>query len=300
MKILIAEDETVTRLVLAATLRKLGHEVVAVENGRMAWGKLQQDDFALLISDWVMPEVDGLALCRLIRAEERTSYTYIILLTALEGKGSYLDGMDAGADDFITKPFDEAQLVARLRVAQRILDLHEVLRVAATHDRLTGLLNRGAILESLDQELSRAARDGSTVGVVLADLDHFKQVNDTYGHLTGDAVLREAAWRMRDALRSYDKIGRYGGEEFLIVLPFLPSIPSPGALEVAERIRQAISAAAVNTPGRMLSITVSLGLTMSQAAPKLDGNALIGVADMALYQAKAKGRNRVELAHQEP
>ncbi len=146
MKILIAEDDATMRLMFSATLKKLGHTVTSVEDGQKAWEAWKQEEYSLLISDWMMPDIDGLQLCKMIRAEPSLQYTYIILLTSMDGKGSYLEGMDAGADDFITKPFDEEQLAARLRVAERILALHQKLHTQATHDRLTGVWNRAAII----------------------------------------------------------------------------------------------------------------------------------------------------------
>jgi two-component system cell cycle response regulator len=298
MKILIAEDDMTSRLVLGATLKKLGHEVTATSDGQEAWDALDEEHFPLLISDWMMPDMDGLELCRLIRAAAGKQYTYIILLTALGGKGSYLDGMDAGADDFLTKPFDEDTLVARLRVADRILALHETLRTQAMHDALTGLLNRAAITENLTHELDRARRDGKPLGVVLLDLDHFKSVNDSHGHAAGDAVLKEAARRMKSSMRCYDKVGRYGGEEFLIVAPGC-SEPD-NVVTLAERVRLRIAEAAVDIGGQMLAISCSLGAALSSTTGKDDASALIGRADAALYRAKAKGRNRTEVADEIP
>lgn len=300
MKILIAEDDTTSRLVLAATLKKAGHEVASAKNGREAWEMLQEGDYSLVISDWMMPDMDGLELCRLIRAQRQMTYTYIILLTALGGKTNYLDAMDAGADDFITKPFDAEQLDARLRVAKRILDLHEMLRTNAMYDSLTGLLNRAAIMDSLHQELDRAAREAKPLGVLLCDIDHFKRVNDTWGHPAGDAVLREVAQRLRSSLRSYDKIGRYGGEEFLLVLP---ACDRCSGLALAERLRRSIEATPVSigaeTGAEAIAVTASLGIAIAEASSQGSMDALIQAADTALYRAKAQGRNRVELAQPE-
>lgn len=293
MKILIAEDDTTSRLVLAATLKKSGHEVSAAKNGREAWEMLQEDGFSMVISDWMMPDVDGLELCRLIRAQHQMTYTYVILLTALGGKTNYLDAMDAGADDFITKPFDADQLEARLRVAGRILDLHETLRTSAMYDSLTGLLNRAAIMDSLAQELDRADRDARPLGVLLSDIDHFKRVNDTHGHPAGDAVLRQVASHLRLSLRSYDKIGRYGGEEFLMVLP---SCDRSNALSLADRLRQVIEATPINTGAATIPVTASMGIAIGCSSSKGQADALIQAADDALYRAKAAGRNRVEIA----
>ncbi len=295
MKILIAEDDMTSRLVLGATLKKMGHEVTATSDGQQAWDALDREHFPLLISDWMMPDMDGLELCRRIRAAEQPQYTYIILLTALGGKTSYLDGMDAGADDFITKPFDAQQLAARLRVAERILDLHEKLRVQAMHDGLTGLLNRAAVVESLAHEIDRSGRDAKPLSVVLLDLDHFKRVNDTYGHASGDEVLREAARRLKSSMRCYDKVGRYGGEEFLIVAP---GCSQENIIILAERVRTSIGGEPVQTPEGPLQMSCSLGAAVTSGEPGEDADALIGRADAALYRAKANGRNRTELAEE--
>jgi diguanylate cyclase (GGDEF)-like protein len=292
MKILIAEDDTTSRLLFAATLRKLGHAVTAVENGQKAWEAWSAEAHPLLISDWMMPDMDGLQLCRMIRAEPSLQYTYIILLTALDSKGSYLEGMNAGADDFITKPFDEEHLAARLRVADRILALHQKLHIQATHDRLTGVWNRAAIMDYLQAELKQAERDATPTGVIVADLDHFKLINDTFGHPAGDVVLQEAARRMQFALRPYDRIGRYGGEEFLITAP---GCGWGHIATLAENIRSAVNAAPVESQYGQISMTVSLGAAIGGGKGE-DAGALITAADEALYRAKKAGRNRAELA----
>jgi two-component system chemotaxis response regulator CheY len=291
MKILIAEDDTTTRLIFGATLRKMGHTVTAVEDGRKAWKAWQQEEYSLLISDWIMPDIDGLELCKRIRAQPSLQYTYIILLTSMDGKGSYLEGMDAGADDFITKPFDEEQLAARLRVAERIIALHRKLHIQATHDHLTGVWNRAAIVGHLRGEVERARRQSSHMGVIIADLDHFKRINDTYGHRTGDAVLREAARRMQLALRPYDRLGRYGGEEFLIIASDC-DLSQTAAL--AERIRSFMSTEPVKDQFSEIFVTVSLGIAIGSGQAGEDAGALVAIADEALYRAKKAGRDRIE------
>lgn len=297
MKILVADDETTSRLVLAATLRRLGHEVTAVEDGLAAFEAWSAGDYPLVVSDWLMPGLDGPALCRAIRSEPRSHYTYLLLLTSLEGKGNYLAGMEAGADDFVSKPFDPDLLAARINVAERMLSLHEALRIEATRDRLTGLLNRGAVLDALHQELHRAARGSGTTGLLLLDIDHFKRVNDTHGHLVGDAVLQEVAQRLRTTLRPYDAVGRFGGEEFVVVVP---GSDASQAVVIAERIRQAIGAEPFSTgDGATLEVTVSIGAAIGPATPE-DPVALLRAADQALYLAKANGRNRTELGTWEP
>ena len=208
--------------------------------------------------------------------------------------------MEAGVDDYLTKPFDAQELRARLHVGQRIVNLQdqligarEELRYRATHDALTGIYNRGEIIDALHRERARQARDGGSFGVIIADLDHFKRVNDTYGHSAGDAVLREAAVRMKASVRSYDFIGRYGGEEFLLVVP---SSDAAGTLALAERIRQSMQSSPVSTSDGEIPVTVSLGVAASTETCPLDSQDLLLRADQALYRAKENGRNCVELS----
>jgi diguanylate cyclase (GGDEF)-like protein len=235
-----------------------------------------------------------------VRKRADQPYVYIVLLTAKSQKDDLVEGMEAGADDYLIKPFDAHELRARLQAGTRILDLQEqlvsareALRVQATHDPLTGLWNRAAILDILQRELGRAQREGASLGVVMADLDHFKRINDSYGHLVGDAALRETGRRMYASVRPYDAIGRYGGEEFLIVVP---GCNPPDALNAAERLRIAIGKEAMEIPGGRIDLTLSLGVTASGRAKNSDPDLLLRAADAALYQAKQAGRNRVVLA----
>ena len=258
LKVLAAEDNPVLQSMLRGMLTKWGYEPVIARDGLEAWNILQSDDAPrLAILDWMMPGLDGVEICQRIRAAAREPYVYMVLLTARTESQDLVDGMDAGADDYLTKPFNAHELRVRLRAGSRILELQEqlrprprALRMQATHDGLTGLLNRSAILETLTNELDRAGRDGQPLAVLLADVDRFKSVNDTYGHQAGDAVLREAARRMRGAVRRYDAVGRYGGEEFLIVLP---GCDGESAQVQAKRVREAFAAsllrpAATNSP----------------------------------------------------
>lgn len=227
MKILIAEDEPVSRRVLEELLRKWKYEVVSVSNGADAEALLSAAESPrIAILDWVMPEIEGPEVCRRVRAHAGRAYTFLILLTAQERKHGLLQGLKAGADDYLSKPFDAGELRARLQVAERILRVQDELIAArdalqfqATHDILTGIASRSAAIEFLTRELARSNRKKNPVGVVLADIDHFKRINDERGHLAGDSVLHEAAQRMSKCIRPYDCIGRYGGEEFLIVFP---------------------------------------------------------------------------------
>ncbi len=301
MKILIAEDDPVSRKILEATLIKCGYEVVVTSDGKEALEALKAADGApkLAVIDWTMPEMDGLEVCRKVRESGNKKYVYIILVTAREGKQNLVQGMDAGADDYMVKPYDPDELKVRLRAARRILDLQEIflaneeiLKDKAMHDPLTGLWNRGGIMEIFERELKRGSREKKSVGVIMADLDLFKAVNDTYGHIAGDAILRGVARRINSSIRSYDAAGRYGGEEFLCVLP---GSNDQSAMEIAQRIRKAIEKKLFDTSEGIISITLSLGATTYSEGREPDMESLIRQADTALYRAKRNGRNRVEM-----
>ncbi|HTZ74543.1 MAG TPA: diguanylate cyclase [Candidatus Aquilonibacter sp.] len=296
-RILIAEDDPISRRMLQSFLMKWDYQVIAASNGTEALKILNHPDAPpLALLDWMMPGMEGPEICREIRRDPDRPYIYVLLLTGRSQKEDLLKGLEAGADDYLTKPFDAQELRARLVVGQRILDLQhhllaatDELRFRASHDMLTGLANRAAVLEAVHREHARQLRDGGSFGIILADLDHFKAVNDTYGHLTGDAVLKEAADRMKSSIRTYDTVGRYGGEEFLIVVP---NGDASGTAAVAERIRSAISERPMITESGPVSITASLGLAISTI--DAETRDLLRSADEALYYAKARGRNRVE------
>jgi len=299
MRILAAEDNPVFQTMLRSMLTKWGYDAVIARDGNEAWKILESENAPrLALLDWMMPGMDGVEICRRIRAAGREPYIYILLLTARADSQDLVEGMEAGADDYLTKPFNAHELRVRLRAGCRILDLQEqlllareALREQATHDALTGLLNRASILETLQNELARAGRQGHPVALLMADLDHFKQINDTWGHLAGDAVLRDVARSMKSAIRRYDAIGRYGGEEFLIVLP---GCDGPAARAQAERLREAVAAEPLVATGESLRVTCSIGVACRASPRPSDTDALVREADRALYQAKDQGRNRVD------
>lgn len=298
MRILVAEDDRTSRCLMDVTVRKWGHDVVLAVDGEEALATLRREDGPkLALLDWMMPGLDGLEVSRRIRATTGGEYIYIILVTAKSRKQDMLDGLEAGADDYVTKPVDSRELRVRLGAAERILNLQseliaarESLREQATHDSLTRLWNRRAILDILSREVSRSAREDTSIGVIMADVDHFKAVNDTYGHKVGDHVLVEMAQRLHVALRPYDMVGRYGGEEFLMIVP---RCDATFAAYVANRLRTAVAADPFRADGHELAVTASFGVAAARGLLDPSGQSLIQAADGALYAAKNDGRNKV-------
>ncbi len=297
MKVMVVEDDPVHKRMLEKLLSGWGYQVQAVTNGAEAVRVLVEDEsIQLVVADWMMPEMDGLDLCREIRKRDSQPYTYFILLTAKDQHDDVVEGLDAGADDYVIKPVHHSELNARIRAAKRIIDLQnellqaqERLRIQATHDALTGIWNRRAIFDALVRELDRAERQEIPLAVVLIDLDHFKQVNDTHGHLVGDEVLRETAQRIRGAVRSYDAVGRYGGEEFLVVAP---ECDARRAMDLAERIRLLLLQNPIQTSGAAITVTLSLGVVHLGPGSSLKIHKVLSAADQALYEAKRGGRNQ--------
>jgi two-component system cell cycle response regulator len=300
MRILIADDSIVSRHLLEATLRKWGYEVVVASDGAEAWNILESKDAPrIAILDWVMPGLTGPEVCKRVReqsSDRDANYTYLLLLTSKSQREDLIEGMESGADDYLTKPFDQHELKVRLRAGMRIIDLQrelisakEELREQATKDFLTRIWNRSSILEVLQREIARSAREGRPVGVVLADLDRFKAINDTYGHFAGDAVLREFTRRTQACMRPYDSMGRYGGEEFLIVLP---GCDASCTFHQAERLRTALASEPMTINADRHLTTASFGATSWSPGLEPNIDALIRVADNALYRAKNEGRNR--------
>jgi len=304
MKVLIAEDDSISRRMLEAFLVKWGYEVLVAREGEEAWRVLHENNAPrLAILDWMMPGRDGIDICRSVRQWKGRPYVYILLLTARGQKEDIVEGLEAGADDYVTKPFDPYELRARLRAGRRIVELQEqllqareALRDQASRDPLTDLWNHGTILAILRKEVARASRTHSPFAVAMADVDRFKTINDTYGHAAGDAVLREASRRLRGAMRTCDSLGRYGGDEFLAVVP---GCDSAAAARFAESFRARIDRKAIETPEGLITVTLSLGVVALEDLREVKSETLIRVADAALYRAKIAGRNRVALATQQ-
>ena len=298
MKLLIADDDLTSRVLLENLTRKWGWEPVVVEDGEAAWEVLQQDTAPrLLLIDWEMPRLNGLALCQRIRKQSDTDPVYIILLTSRNETIDIVTGLDVGANDYITKPFNNVELQARVQVGRRMLGLQqelnqakEMLAFQANHDVLTDLLNRRAIMVALDKELSRSYRQQQPLCIAMCDIDFFKKINDNHGHLAGDHVIREVTQRINSELRPYDCAGRYGGEEFLLV--FDSSLND--ADKLLERMRLSIANTSFNYEKEVLKVTISCGVTVYDSFDEEgDKQFLIDQADKALYEAKENGRNRV-------
>ena len=300
MNILVIDNNPATLRQHELNLKNWGHTVSSSDNGLQACSILESTPIEIIVFDWMMPEMDGLELCRAIRKNTYPGYIFIILLTAKDSKDDIIRGLRAGADDYLTKPFSHAELVARLNTGKRVLELerslkdaNEEIRILSITDPLTGTYNRGYMTERLPQEIKRARRYSRALSIILCDIDHFKKVNDTYGHLAGDRVLKDFARCIRHSIRQdVDWTARYGGEEFLIVLP---ETDVNGASVMAERLKSELSQRVTETQGKQISITASFGVVgFGPDTPDemISPEAMISKADKYLYQAKREGRNR--------
>ncbi|MDA0836716.1 MAG: diguanylate cyclase [Planctomycetota bacterium] len=301
MKVLVAETDKLLRDMVVQTLAQMGYRdvVTAADTEQVHFLLRQNDGPDMAIIDFNLPGENIVRLCEKIRCLENRPYVYTILLAHEPNMPSVWDSVEVGADDYLIKPLEHRELVVRLRAAKRIFDLqaqlitaHKAVEFQVAHDSLTHLLSREAILDLLNRELARSKREATPLSVAMADIDHFKQVNDLHGHLVGDAVLREASARMKSSVRIYDGIGRYGGEEFLIVMP---GCTMDNAIMVTERIRSSLCETPVEVTELQvqLNLSVSIGLTTMETPRVLSGEDMIRVADAALYEAKRKGRNRI-------
>ena len=302
MKILIVDDERMQRRIVEKTLNRIGYDVVPVNNSDTAWQHIEDEGIRFVITDWEMPDINGVQLIQKIRTAELPRYIYIILLTSKDKVDDVVEGLLAGADDYLTKPFDPRELEARVAVGERLLTLEDNLVTArnqleqlAMVDSLTGLMNRRAIYKFGRAELERARRESTALSVIFLDVDKFKSVNDQYGHLTGEEVLKAISQTILERSRSYDGIGRWAGDEFLVILPGVSAV---NAEKATKRILDGISALNLALPdGSLLQISASAGIAslarVTASATVLDD--VIQYSDEALYRAKEAGGNRSEL-----
>ena len=289
---------------MARLLKRAGYEVEMAGNGREALAKLEQGDFPLMITDWEMPEMDGVALCRALRSKEQ-GYTYIILLTSRDAIEHLVAGLQSGADDYLIKPVIEPELIARLNTGRRIVTLERSLRAANEENRrlsitdpLTGVYNRRYLMEQLPREIDRAARYGRQLAAVMCDVDFFKKINDTHGHLTGDEVLKWFGSTLKAGVRSSDWIARYGGEEFVIVLP---ETNVANAALAAEHLRKKIAELPFAASGQELPVSASFGVSgwRDKVPQGATLDSLMARCDAGVYASKAAGRNRISTDSQD-
>jgi diguanylate cyclase (GGDEF)-like protein len=298
MRVLVAEDEPVSRHLLEKLMVQWGYEVEVATDGDQAWWMLQREDAPrLAVLDWMMPGMDGLEICRELRRAAGGPYVYILMVTARAQKQDIIHGLDAGADDYLTKPFDAEELRVRLRAGRRVVELQEQLlamRDAAvypdTHDFLTGLWNRAGILAVLRRELARDRGPAPLLGLLLGNLDNFRLLLERHGPLVGEGVLREVARRLRSVCRAGDSLGRYGGKEFLILLPGCDALQ---AVELGELVRDAVGARNVDVYSKSLPVTMSVGVTTTEDG--CDPGRLLLTLETAVQRAKRRGRDRVEM-----
>lgn len=296
MQILVADDESTLRLILSKALKKWGYEIVEAENGAEAVSVLNgQNPPKIVILDWMMPEMSGIEVIRSIRKKEADVPFYIIMLTSKSEKSDIIEGLNEGADDYLAKPFDLGELRARINAGKRIVELHKELvdskkklEYQLEHDVLTGLYSRRFIMEKLNREIARSQRTGSSFAVAICDIDHFKKINDSYGHQAGDIVLREFGKILEGNLREYDSVGRIGGEEFLMITPLKNE---EDEISLFERVRSKVENGRIAVESGEISMTVSIGVTFYESGK--DSDKIISEADKALYIAKNSGRNRV-------
>ncbi len=297
---MLVEDSRTQALKFKLMLESHGYQVSHAKNGLEAMNMLFNSQTSIVISDWIMPEMDGSELWRAIRKHYFGNYVYIILLTAKDSKSDIIEGLEAGADDYLTKPVDDAELIARLTTAERVIRLESSLRkrnkeiaLLSITDPLTQIFNRGYLNDNLPKAFKRAIRYHHDLSIIICDIDYFKKVNDTHGHQAGDLVLKSFVKKINESLRKdLDWMARFGGEEFLIVLP---ETDTNGAIVAAERLRSQISAMVIPFEGNDLRVTASFGIatvTHGTHNPQLTSDDLIRAADQCLYRAKDQGRNQ--------
>src|SRR6202050_2220589 len=303
LKVLVHDDSAVYRKLVEQAFCEADFSILFARSGREAIELFTEHTPAIVITDWVMPDISGIELCRRIRAGSPISYTYIIILTSVSDKENVVKGLAAGADDYLTKPFHPKELLSRAEVGRRIVELHRqveaknrLLEELALTDSLTGLPNRRAIDEWAPRQLSGASRHGFPFWVVMADLDNFKSVNDSSGHDAGDKVLKRFADILKTNSRRSNICGRIGGEEFLFILTHADK---ENVVSVVERVRKQFEEQDFFFGNRVVKVTASFGISGFQGEQGVlppDFSSLLSQADLALYTAKHRGRNRVEFA----
>jgi two-component system cell cycle response regulator len=304
MKILIAEDDLISCRILEKNLGNWGYEVVLAKSGEEAWVALKDEDLRMAILDWMMPGMKGVEICKKLRHRKRSRYTYIILLSAKDRKQDIIAGLSSGADDYMTKPVNFLELKARLQTGKRIVDLEDKLLLIqsqlkdiASRDSLTKLWNRAEIIKFLREELDRSGRESKPVGVIMADVDYFKKINDVFGHDIGDVALLQIVSRITRKVRTSDKVGRYGGDEIIIILP---NCAQTEMKKVAERLRFSVARRGIKTQLDTIPLTISLGGACSDNIPQPTAEKLIKASDKALLDAKNQGRNCVVMENLSP
>jgi two-component system cell cycle response regulator len=296
MKILIAEDDSISCQALEHNLKEWGYDVISVRDGNQAWEIARANDIRLAILDWNMPGLDGIELSHKIRNEyqrEDSKYIYIILLTGRGEQEDIIQGLSTGADDYVTKPYSFVELKYRVQNGERIIKNEDKRIMLASLDNLTKLWNRNKIFNFLDMELKRGERENTPTGVVMIDIDHFKQINDRYGHLIGDEILVKVAGRLKKAIRPYDRIGRYEGDEIFVVLP---KCGNQEAKIIAKRLYNSVTKTKIPTEVGSLKINISIGCVSNEKFPQVSKMQLIQASDNALLSAKKKGRDRIILS----
>lgn len=301
MKILVADDDSISQKMIRRILEDLGHEVLIADDGLGAWEIIQTEKLRMVITDWVMPIMDGLELCRMVRQNQTNGYVFIFMLTTINESSGIIKGLEAGADDYLTKPFSRAEFAARLKTGLRILDLEsslqranqKILQLSLT-DPLTECYNKRYLLDQFPKEIRKIQRCHRPLSIIMCDIDHFKRINDIHGHPEGDRVLKEFSRRIAASIRKdFDWMARFGGEEFVVVLP---ETRLDQAMVFGERLRSVIAETPFDIEGTSLSITASFGITGFEAT---NGNVLpsseevIKTADELLYRSKKDGRNRM-------
>ncbi len=298
-KILVVDDNLTSRLILTSALKKWGYEPIQASNGKEALSILSQPNTPMIVLlDWIMPEMDGIDVVKNLKQMDKEIYPYVIMLTAKTEKEEVITGLEAGADDYVRKPFDMEELQARIKVGIRTINLQKklietqkVLEHEALHDPLTGVLNRRGVLERLNEEIERGYRKGTYTCVAMFDIDHFKKVNDAYGHQIGDEVLKGFTKIISEKTRAYDSLGRLGGEEFLLIIP---ETSENDSISTLERLLNEIRNAPIQTSAGDLKITTSIGGIIIYGKPTIDK--VIKLVDDALYKAKERGRDQLIFA----